>query len=178
MNSNPWAIVTAVVLLAGGAAVGWTINGWRLAGELAAAGERHASALRAFEETARRAEQEARARLQAALARNAEITTEYLQEINNAEIETDGLRAAVDRGARRLSIAARCPAAGGELHGAATAGTGTDDTRVELASNSRPDYFDLRIAIAQDRAKIAGLQRYVREVVPLSCGGQPAPGGD
>lgn len=90
------------------------------------------------------ANQQARIAEQAASARLAKLATTHHQEIENARIETDRLRADLRSGAKRLSVpAGACVPAG---TGPAAAGPPGTETRTELDGATA----DALVAIAAD----------------------------
>lgn len=97
-------------------------------------------------------------------SRVAELDHQYTQELADAELENQRLRAAVAAGDRRLYINASCPAGGNGVH-QPTRTTSVDDAgTAELASTARQDYHALREQITRTEAALTGLQEYVRAV--------------
>lgn len=81
-----------------------------------------------------------------------------LQETLN---ENQKLRAAVDAGAVRLRVKARCPILPAASEAAPGAGVGDDGT-AELDPSARPDYFALRAGIENQAAQLSACQAILR----------------
>lgn len=105
-----------------------------------------------------------RALLDAGLAARDKIDHETRQELRHAKAEIDDLRRGVVAGTAGLLVRAQCPAASDGVPSAASAPGMADGAAIELAADARPDYFALRDELATDKAKILGLQNYIREV--------------
>ncbi|WP_340619135.1 lysis protein, partial [Xenorhabdus entomophaga] len=86
-----------------------------------------------------------------------ELDTRHTQELANAKIEIDTLRADVAAGRRKLRIKATCP-----VRETATSGSVDDATAVELTGETGSTVLDIREGIINDRAKLRYLQDYVR----------------
>lgn len=97
--------------------------------------------------------------------RVADLDQTHLEELNREKAENERLRDDLRAGARRVSIAARCPAGGGGVRQAAGA-AGMDDAaqRAELDPQAAGDLA----AIAGDgdaaARKLTALQSYVKDV--------------
>ncbi|QDD87513.1 lysis system i-spanin subunit Rz [Pseudomonas oryzihabitans] len=165
--------VAAVFLLAIGIGIGWSLNGWRLSGQVAeakteVANERtaHQADLAAISNAATRQVSQALARQQAAQQALAALDQKSTEELKNANAENDRLRASLAAGGR-VRVAGSCPAATGAMP-AASAATGParldDATTVELASAAGRNVLDIRAGIIADQAALRALQQYVREV--------------
>jgi len=90
-----------------------------------------------------------------------QIDAKYTEELSRAKNEIDGLRAAVNDGAKRLRVKASCPT----VVPRAASSTGLDDAAgAELDSSVRQDYFSLRERVITTEKRLAGLQEYVRNV--------------
>jgi prophage endopeptidase len=167
-----WLIAgTAVVLLAVGISIGWSLNGWRLSGQVAdakteTANERsaHQGDLVAISNAAAQQVREALAKQQEAQQAVAELDRKHTEEMKNALDENDRLRGDVTDGRRRLRLQASCPASGGNVPNATgTAGLG-DGAIPRLDDAAERNYWRLRAGIITARNQVAALQQYVREV--------------
>lgn len=78
------------------------------------------------------------------------------QELNDAKNQIDDLQRLVASGARKLQLAATCPAS-------RTSGM-VDASSPRLTDAAERDYFRLRERIETARGQIAGLQDYIRNV--------------
>ncbi|WP_256664706.1 MULTISPECIES: lysis protein [unclassified Pseudomonas] len=161
--------VAAVVLLAVGAGIGWSLNGWRLSGQVAeakaeTANERSArqTDLTAISNAAAQQVREALAKQQEAHQAVSELDRKHTEEMKNALDENDRLRGDVADGRRRLRLQASCPASGGNVPIATgTAGLG-DGAAPRLDDSAERDYWRLRDGIAIARNQIAALQSYIK----------------
>lgn len=163
--------VVAVVLLALGAGVGWALNGWRLAGQVAdakteTANERsaHQADLATISNAAARQVREALAKQQEAQQALAELDRKQTQELRNALDENDRLRGDVADGRRRLRLKASCPTGSGNVPGSPGAAGLADGAGPRLDAAAERDYWRLRDGITTARSQIAGLQQYIRKV--------------
>jgi len=148
MPINPLLLARVAVAIALFAA-GWLVNGWRWESRWNEREARYAAAVVKASEEAREREQV----LTDAIAR---IDAEYTAERTKANEEISRMRAAVDAGAVRLRVAARCPAASVSQ---AAAGPGVDHgTGAELAADARSDYFALRGGLIRQEQKLAACQ--------------------
>jgi prophage endopeptidase len=163
--------VAVVVLLAVGVGIGWSLNGWRLSGQVAdakaeTANERsaHQADLAAISNAAAQQVREALAKQQEAQQAVSELDRKHTEEMKNALDENDRLRGDVADGRRRLRLQASCPASSGNVPNATgTAGLG-DGAAPRLDDAAERDYWRLRDGIATTRSQVAALQQYVREV--------------
>lgn len=78
--------------------------------------------------------------------------------------ENEKLRAAVDAGAVRLRVKARCPSLPAAPEGAPGAGVDTGGT-AELDPAARPAYFALRDGIEKNAAQLTACQNVLRVIV-------------
>lgn len=148
MPVNPLLLVRVVAAIALFAA-GWLVNGWRWESRWS---EREAGYAAAVVE----ASEEAREREQVLADAIARVDAEHTAERTKADEEISRLRAAVDAGAVRLRVAARCPTASVSQ---AAAGSGVDHgTGAELAADARQDYFALRAGLTRQEQKLAACQ--------------------
>lgn len=160
-----------VVLLAVGIGIGWSLNGWRLSGQVAHAKAETASArnahqadLAAISNAAAQQVREALAKQQEAQQAVAELDRKHTEELKYALEENDRLRGDVVAGRRRLQLKASCPASGGNVPSApGTAGL-VDGAAPRPDDAAARDYWRLRDGIIAARSQIAALQQYVREV--------------
>ncbi len=127
---------------------------------------------------------------QQALADASLLLANRLQQIDTAaeaarrsyQHEIDTQRAAVERGAVRLRVAAQCPpaAGGGEtglVPGAASAGLGAG-AAAELEAAARPAYFALASGIAEQRQQLLACQQTLAAIQRSACwaqAGEPIP---
>lgn len=163
--------VAAVFLLAVGAGIGWSLNGWRLAGQVAdakaeTANERtaHQADLAAISNAAAQQVRNALAKQQEAQQAVAELDRKQTEELKNALEENDRLRGDVADGRRRLQLKASCPADSRNLSNATGAASLADGAGPRLDGSAERDYWRLRDDIATANRQIAGLQQYVRTV--------------
>lgn len=113
-----------------------------------------AEKLAALDATYRKKEQD----LQAEMAIADALAYQALQEKAH---ENEKLRAAVDAGAVRLRVKARCPILPAASEAAPGAGVGDDGT-AELDPSARPDYFALRAGIENQAAQLSACQAILR----------------
>ena len=94
------------------------------------------------------------------------IDIKHTQELSHALANNESLRADVRAGTVRLRIAASCPrpATSPNLPNAAPAASLADGAAVELDPEAGQTVLDLRADLTRDRAKLAGLQEYVRAI--------------
>lgn len=89
----------------------------------------------------------------------AALDAKYTKELADAQKTISDLRRDVDSGAKRLRVAATCPAVR-----KATSATGMDDAgSPELTPDARRNYFDHRDGIATADKMIRGMQDYIKE---------------
>ena len=169
-----WLIAgVAVVLLAVGISIGWSLNGWRLSGQVAdakteTANERtaHQVDLATISNAAAQHVREALAKQQDAQQALADLDEKSTKELKNATAENDRLRARLATGGR-VRVAGSCPAA---TRGVPAAGTTTgparvdDATTVELSPAAGRNLLDIRAGIIADQTALKALQEYVRNV--------------
>lgn len=163
--------VAAVVLLAIGIGIGWSLNGWRLSGQVAdakteTANERtaHQADLTVISNAAAQQVREALAKQQDAQQKVADLDRKHTEELKNAKDENDRLRGDVADGRLRLQLKASCPASGGNMPITASATGLGDGTGPRLDGAAERDYWRLRDGIVASRSQIAALQQYIREV--------------
>lgn len=169
-----WVIAcAAVVLLAVGAGIGWSLNGWRLSGQVAeakteTANERtaHQADLATISNAAAQQVRDALAKQQDAQQKVAGLDRRHTEELTNANAENNRLRARLATGGR-VRVVGSCPAA---TTAVPAAGTTTGPTRVddagavELAPAAGRNVLNIRAGIIADQAALKALQQYVREV--------------
>lgn len=85
----------------------------------------------------------------------------FYQALREKAHENEKLRAAVDAGAVRLRVKARCPILPAASEAAPGAGVGDGGT-AELDPAARQDYFALRAAIGNVEAQLSACQAIVR----------------
>lgn len=160
-----------VVLLAVGIGIGWSLNGWRLSGqvadakaETASARDAHQADLAAISSAAAQQVREALAKQQEAQQAVAELDRKHTEELKNALDENDRLRGDVAAGRRRLQLKASCPTDSRNVPNATGAASLADGAGPRLDGAAERDYWRLRDDIATANRQIAGLQQYVRTV--------------
>lgn len=168
------ALVTAgaaVVLLSAGAGIGWSLNGWRLAGQVAdakteTANERsaHQADLAAISNAAAQQVREALTKQQDAQKKVAEMDRKHTEELKSAKEENDRLRGDVADGRRRLQLKASCPTGSGSVPITTGASGMADGAGPRLDAAAERDYWRLRDDIYTARSQIAGLQQYIKTV--------------
>lgn len=167
-----WSCLLALALL-----WGWAEREQRLSSQV-----QHATAVAGYEKSFRRiAESSAEtvASIAAVRERMGElvegIDARVSREVRDALDENERERSGVASGTVRVRyVAASCPKATGANDGVpeATSTTGVDDgVGIELSREAGQDVLALRAELIRDRAKIAGLQEYIRamrlqEVMP------------
>lgn len=129
----------------------------------------HAADLKAVSDKATQAATDALLAEQNMQHHLAALDAQHLKEIQNAQAETDKLRAGVAAGRVRLRIAIAAAAQAGAGSGSAVPATpgapGVDDgTPAELAPGARQSYFDLRGTLTTAQQQITGLQDYIKTV--------------
>lgn len=170
-----WFIAgAAVVLLAVGIGIGWSLNGWRLSGQVAdakteTADERSAyqADLTAISNAAAQQVREALAKQQDAQQAVADLDRKHMKELKDAQAENDVLRDRLKRGGG-VRVAANCPA--NPIGVPAATGTSSLDHAgtVELSPEAGRNVLDIRAGIIADQTALKALQRYVREVCVAS----------
>lgn len=164
-----WVIAgAAVVLLAVGIGIGWSLNGWRLSGQIAeakteTANERtaHQTDLAEISNAAAQQVREALAKQQEAQQAVAELDRKHTEELKNALEENDRLRGDVAAGRRRLQLKASCPATSSSVP--TTTGTTSvgDAAGPRLDDAAERDYWRLVDRIKIATGQIATLQDYI-----------------
>ncbi len=97
--------------------------------------------------------------------RVADLDAQHLEELNREKAENDRLRDDLRAGTRRVSIAARCPAAGGGVRNAPGAARLDDGAeRAELDPAAAADLAALAGDGDEAARKLTALQDYVRAV--------------
>lgn len=147
-----------------GLILGLSINGVRYESKMQSLRAEHAEAMQAISDEAQRATAKAMQDMRDAQDKVARLDARYTEELSNAELENDRLRDAVADGNRRLRIKASCPAGGDGVPETSTATSQPHDGTVELDRETGALVLDLRRDLIRDRAKILGLQSYIRDV--------------
>ena len=143
----------------------WAARGMRADADIAKLKADHAAAMQAVSIKAAEAATAAHRQAEIWQQRVADLDQTHLEELNREKAENERLRDDLRAGARRVSIAARCPAGGGGVRQAAGA-AGLDDAaqRAELDPQAAGDLA----AIAGDgdaaARKLTALQSYVKDV--------------
>ncbi len=157
-------VVLAIVLLAVGFAAGF---GWERRGriaEVATIRTEHAQVMTNIANLTSEALQKTRtAEQKTADAINA-IDTRISKERTDALAENSRIAADVASGARRLRIAATCPARSGDVPTGAAATSVDAAAPIEIPAAVGQDLFDLRAGIISDQAALKGLQEYVKAI--------------
>lgn len=161
-------IATLAVLMLAAGAVGWGLNGWRLAGQVAdakteTANERtsHQSDLAAISNAAAQQVRDALAKQQDAQKAMAELDRKQTEELKNAKDENDRLRGDVAAGRRRLQLKAICPANSGSVPAATGAAGLGNAAGPRLDDAAERDYWRLLDGITTATNQIATLQQYI-----------------
>ncbi|MDU4059443.1 MAG: lysis protein [Pseudomonas oryzihabitans] len=166
-----WLIAgAAVVLLAVGVSIGWSLNGWRLSGQVAdakteTANERtaHRADLATISNAAAQQVRESLAKQQAAQQKVADLDRKHTEELTNANAENNRLRARLATGGR-VRVAGNCPANPVSVPAAAGPASVDHAGTVELSPEAGRNVLDVRAGIIADQAALRALQQYVREV--------------
>lgn len=163
-----WA--AAVVLLAVGAGIGWSLNGWRLAGQVAdakteTANERtaHQADLATISNAAAQQVREALAKQQDAQQALADLDRKHTEEMQNANAENNRLRARLATGGR-VRVAGNCPVNPVSVPAAAGPASVDHAGTVELSPEAGRNVLDVRAGIITDQAALKALQLYVKTV--------------
>ena len=154
-------VIRYAAIFFAGMAIGATVNGWRLGGEIADIKAEHAAQLQGVAEVAARASQDAMEQQAQAVRNLATLDRRYTDEIARNREETDRLHAAVVSGERRLRIQASCPAGGNSLPDAAAAAGVDDAPAPRLDDTAERDYWTLRERIGVITAQVSALQAYI-----------------
>lgn len=162
----PWAYAAVAALLIG-ALAGWTVQGWRLSGDVADA-QRELASYRAQQQTARAdavtLQQNERLALEQRLA---QLDTQSTQELTRAQNENERLRdlySSADDERRRLRIEVRVARADAVVSAATAAGSMGDAASVELSDGAGRAVWNIRRAMIDDQAKLRYLQEWARSV--------------
>lgn len=160
-----WFRVLLCLLI--GLAVGWTVNGWRLDATLNAERQAHSDTLGEVaraSEAHLRTQQEQRLLLEQRLA---DLDTTQYKELTDAQEENDrlrGLYTAADSELKRLRIDVKVARADAIVSATTSPGGVGDGTSVELTDRAGRAVWDIRAGIIRDQAKLAYLQKYVKEI--------------
>jgi hypothetical protein len=159
-----------LVGLAGGAAGAWWVQQQRLDAQVGQLTAAHAQAMQAVANEAATAASAAEARQTELQQQVAAVDAQHSKEMQDAQAQNDQLRAAVAAGSRRLSVAARCPAAAGRSGvpaGAAPAGVGDGSAAQRVDLDPATAGRLLAIAAAGDKAirQLSACQAYVKVII-------------
>lgn len=136
----------------------------------------HATTLQGIADATTRSATAAQRAQQAMQQAVAAIDAKHTQELSHALSDNDRLRADVFAGRRRLRIAAVCPAPDRtDLPSGPSAPGLADGATVELSPEAGQAVLDLRADLTRDRAKLAGLQEYVRAIRAKESDALPNP---
>ncbi len=145
-----------------GAALAWSVQGWRLGAELASLRADHSDQVAEGQRQAREILERRHAAVADINERNSRAEWAAYGGMRNAQVQDNSLRADVDAGRQRLRVRAVCPTAGGGMPSAgASAGVG-DGARAELDPAARSDYFALRAGIQTLTAQLEACQAWRR----------------
>lgn len=147
--------------LALGLLVGWVANGWRMDAQLAEQGRVHEARLRQTAEANAaviRQQQAARLALENRLA---DLDTQHYTELTHARENSQRLAADLSAATRRLSVRARCPAAGmpaaanasGVDHGSERADIHPEDARRIVGITGDADACAVKLTALQGWAR-------------------------
>lgn len=161
---NIWSLIRFAALVLVGIGIGWTANGWRLGEDIAGKERAWAEERTTAATAALQADKQNREREQVLADAIAMIDADHTWEMRKAHEENDRLRGAVDAGAVRLRVAARCPDPDAAGLPRPAAGAGVDHgTGAELDPAARPAYFALRGGLNRKKAQLAACQRILAE---------------
>lgn len=146
-------LIIAPILAIALFAAGWTVERWRAEREMAELRQSYADA-------ALKGQRDEDERQQVIADAFAMIDQDRTKERAQDHEEIESLRTAVDGGAVRLRVAARCPAAG--LSQPAAGPRLGDGAAPELGSDARPAYFALRAGLKQHARQLAACQDLLR----------------
>lgn len=139
--------ITAAAIFGVGIAIGFGLRGVIANAAESRLREEHSQAMQAVSDAAALAAQQALARQTEMSSQIAAIDAAHTEEIERAKIENERLRGDVLSGARRLSVAAKCPASRGGLPGNyRSPSVDNDPSRAELD----PAAADRIVRIAND----------------------------
>lgn len=163
---SPAAVKLAIMAaaLAGAFGVGWGVNGWRLGAEVAQVRQEHAQEVQKATAAALAQLKDAQAQRDALAARLAGVDAAGTTQLRKVQDENETLRAAVAAGARRLRVAATCPARPADVPQAAAGSRVDTAAGPELTPDARRDYFALRAGIGAQAAQLAACQQSLREI--------------
>lgn len=159
--------IVAGVALAVAFVAGWLANSWRLGVQIAEIRQDHETQLRLTAEANAAVILKQQADRLALEKRLAHIDTTSTEKLTYAQAENDRLErlyAAADDERRRLRIEARIARNDATVSAASGSGSVGDATSVELSPAAGRAVWDLRRAMIEDRAKLAYLQEWAREI--------------
>jgi len=165
LSPRTWLIGAAAALLI--SAGGWLY--WK--GGKNAAAEVHGHYAEVLGKISKLAAESADAAVKSQNAWNAavaQIDATRSQEKADALANNEKLRGDIASGARRLRIAASCPARGDDMPAATSAASVDAATTVELAPATGQAVLDIRAGIIADQAALSALQDYVKRVCPAA----------
>lgn len=162
-----YKLIAAGVALALALAVGWAVNGWRLAAAISDLNAEHAAYREAISReyaaklVALSDEQKA---LQDRLASLDATSTEKLTDAQQENERLRRLYGAADNERKRLRIEVRVARADAVVSETTSAGSVGDATSVELSAAAGQSVWDIRAGMIEDKAKLEYLQGYVRSL--------------
>lgn len=104
--------------------------------------------------------------LESMSASNAAIDKQHQEDLASAKADNDRLRADVERGVKRLRLAATCE----PVRNSSTTTSGANDARARLNDAAKRNYYTLRERIAQATSQINGLKSYILHQCQASTG--------
>lgn len=170
LDIKGYAIAAAGGAVLAGALAGWGAWEWQANSygeEISTLKLQHALVLKGVSDTATAAAEAALKKQQEDADTIAALDAKHLKELNDAKLENDQLRAAVDDGTKRLRIAiqrANIATSGDSVPEPSSATGVADAASAELAPSARAAYFSLRATIINNQAVISGLQEYITNV--------------
>ena len=149
-------VLVVVLALVVAFSAGWKVQGWRLTTKHEKYRREQAEALNEARDLVDRLESLYRKNV-------ASIDARYTKELKDAQAENDRLRTDLLRGAIRLSIPAKCPAASVSSN---TSSTGSTDATSRADIDERAAAEILTLTERGDKAirQLSALQEYVRSV--------------
>jgi prophage endopeptidase len=148
------------VALAFGA--GWSVNGWRLNGQISDIQAKHATEQASASRAALTLQQERDAARDALGKLQSDIDARGTIELTKVKNENNLLRADVAAGVKRLRISAVCNAPASDLSGTAASGRVDTGATAGLTPDAEQNYFTLRSGIATTQTVLAACQATLR----------------
>ncbi len=159
--------ISAVLLIASGAAPAWYIQGLRWHSNVASIQQANTAAMKTISDAAQSAAVKALTQQQAYEANISAMDAKYQQDLANEKTVNDALRTAVDNGSRVLRVKANCPAATGSSNGVpknTNAASVNNSADPELAADARQDYYTLIDQLNQMNSQLLECQSFAISV--------------